>query len=520
MKKKVSVLLSVLMVVSMLMAAVPVVSAAPPAQDKGQDYVVVKDDWLSKLADKYLGNALSYPAIVGVTNQKAATDSSYTKIANADQIEVGWKIYIPSAEEAKTYMTTYALPPTEPVELRVAWWGSQTRHDRTIKVIELFQQKYPNIKVSYEFALWDDYWVKMNTQAAGNNLPDVMQQDYQKIAEWVSKGLLMPLDPYIDSGAIDLRKVSPTTIKSGVLDGKNYGISLGNNTLCVEVDVDAFNKAGVPVPTDKWTWADFENAAMTIHDKLGIYGDADSLYNWELWRSIYLARGENIWSADGTQLGYTDDQPYADFLKMAVRLQQAKAIPTREEEIAANWTLENNPFVKGDAAMTWLWTNQIVGSLNAAGEGRNIKIVNLPVPAGAKTGSHYMKPSMFFSISANTKHPKEAGLFIDFFTNSIEANQILLAERGVPISSDVREGIKPQLGPAQVTMFDFAAAAEKSAAPTPPADPAGASEVSGSNNSFIVTSVIEPVFYGKLSPEEAVALLRQQANAILGKNKK
>jgi multiple sugar transport system substrate-binding protein len=519
MKKKVSVLLSVLMVASMLATAVPVVSAAPPAQGKGQDYVVVKDDWLSKLADKYLGNTLSYPAIVGATNQKAATDSSYAKIANADQIEVGWKIYIPSAEEAQAYLATYALPPTEPVELRVAWWGSQTRHDRTIQVIDMFQKKYPNIKVSYEFALWDDYWVKMNTQAAGSNLPDVMQQDYQKIAEWVSKDLLMPLDPYIDSGAIDLRKVSPTTVKSGVLNGKNYGISLGNNTLCVEVDVDAFNKAGVPVPTDKWTWADFENAAMTIHDKLGIYGDADSLYNWELWRSIYLAMGENIWSADGSQLGYADDQVYADFLKMAVRLQQAKAIPTREEEVAANWTLENNPFVKGEAAMTWLWTNQIVGSLNAAGENRNIKIVNLPVPAGAKTGSHYMKPSMFFSITANAKHPKEAALFIDFFTNSVEANQVLLAERGVPISSAVRDGIKPQLGKAQVTMFDFAAAAEKTAATTPPADPAGASEVSGSANSFIVTSVIEPVFYGKLSPEEGVALLRQQANTILAKNK-
>ena len=69
---------------------------------------------------------------------------------------------------------------------------------------------------------------------------------------------------------------------------------------------------------------------------------------------------------------------------MAVRLQQAKAIPTREEEIAAQWTLENNPFVKGQAAMTWLWTNQIVGSLTAAGEGRNIKIVTLPVPAAPR----------------------------------------------------------------------------------------------------------------------------------------
>src|SRR5512136_621335 len=107
MKKKVSVLLSVLMVVSMLMATVPVVSAAPPAQAKGQDYVVVKDDWLSKLADKYLGNQLSYPAIVGLTNQMAAKDSSYAKIDNPDRIEVGWKIYVPSAEEATAFMATY-----------------------------------------------------------------------------------------------------------------------------------------------------------------------------------------------------------------------------------------------------------------------------------------------------------------------------------------------------------------------------------------------------------------------------
>ena len=54
-----------------------------------------------------------------------------------------------------------------PVELRVAWWGSQDRHNRTIKAIELFQKKYPNIKVTYEFAGWGDYWTKMTTQAAG-----------------------------------------------------------------------------------------------------------------------------------------------------------------------------------------------------------------------------------------------------------------------------------------------------------------------------------------------------------------
>ena len=100
-----------LVIVSMLVVFVPVVTAAPPAQ-AGQDYVVVKDDWLSKLAEKYLGNVLSYPAIQAATNEKAVADSSYHSIANANVIEVGWKIYIPSAEEAKAFMAGWSPKPT------------------------------------------------------------------------------------------------------------------------------------------------------------------------------------------------------------------------------------------------------------------------------------------------------------------------------------------------------------------------------------------------------------------------
>jgi peptide/nickel transport system substrate-binding protein len=103
-------LFNLLLVASMLIVFAPAVTAAPPAQGAGQDYVVVKDDSLSKLADKYLGNLLAYSAIMALTNDKAAKDSSYAKIADANQIEVGWKIYIPSAEEAKAFMGSGAAP--------------------------------------------------------------------------------------------------------------------------------------------------------------------------------------------------------------------------------------------------------------------------------------------------------------------------------------------------------------------------------------------------------------------------
>jgi branched-chain amino acid transport system substrate-binding protein len=96
-------LLNLLLVVMMLAVLVPTALAAPPVQEGGQDYIVVADDWLSKLADKYLANPLAYPAITNYTNQKNKEDSSYAKISDSNLIEVGWKIYIPSAAEADTY---------------------------------------------------------------------------------------------------------------------------------------------------------------------------------------------------------------------------------------------------------------------------------------------------------------------------------------------------------------------------------------------------------------------------------
>src|SRR5438309_7774687 len=44
-----------------------------------------------------------------------------------------------------------AAPAQVKVEMRFAWWGSQDRHNRTIKAIELFEQQHPNITFTYEF---------------------------------------------------------------------------------------------------------------------------------------------------------------------------------------------------------------------------------------------------------------------------------------------------------------------------------------------------------------------------------
>jgi peptide/nickel transport system substrate-binding protein len=129
MRKKI---LSLLLVIAMVAVFVPTTLAAPPAQE-GQDYVVVADDWLSKLADKYLGNPFAYWAIVEYTNNKHAEDDSYAEITDPDLIEVGWKVYIPSAEEAAAVVTA---PPAAPAEITYATQQTTVTLDPAIHVDE------------------------------------------------------------------------------------------------------------------------------------------------------------------------------------------------------------------------------------------------------------------------------------------------------------------------------------------------------------------------------------------------
>jgi len=65
-----------------------------------EEYVVIADDWLSKLADKYWSDLFLYPAIVTATNQKQQSDGTFATIDDVDLIEPGWKLCIVDAATA------------------------------------------------------------------------------------------------------------------------------------------------------------------------------------------------------------------------------------------------------------------------------------------------------------------------------------------------------------------------------------------------------------------------------------
>ncbi|MDE6516467.1 MAG: extracellular solute-binding protein, partial [Acetatifactor sp.] len=144
------------------------------------------------------------------------------------------------------------------ITLRMAWWGSQARHDITVEVIEMYEKDHPNINIEYEFFSFDDYFTKLKTLVASDQVWDIFQLG-GNFPEYMDK--IYFLNEFIDSGVVDVSDISDAYLKiTQDTSGNQIGLSNGLNTYGIAYDVDMFNEAGVPLPTDSWTWDDYADA--------------------------------------------------------------------------------------------------------------------------------------------------------------------------------------------------------------------------------------------------------------------
>ena len=150
------------------------------------------------------------------------------------------------------------------VRLRMFWWGSKERADRTDKVNKLYQQGNAGLTITGKSLGWTDYWPRLATQTAGRNAADVLQMDYRYIFEYARRGALLPLDDYL-SKSLDLKDFNKATIDSGKVDGKIYGVSLGLNSTSLVYDKEFIQSLGLKPPTWQMTWKEIGDLARRDH---------------------------------------------------------------------------------------------------------------------------------------------------------------------------------------------------------------------------------------------------------------
>ncbi|MBD0380846.1 ABC transporter substrate-binding protein [Paenibacillus sedimenti] len=416
-----------------------------------------------------------------------------------------------SGEPAKAAATVTPAASKDPIKLRVAWWGGQSRHDYTLKVIEMYEKQNPHVKIEPEYATFDDYWKKLAPQASANQLPDVIQMDISYLAQYGGKNQLADLAPYTKNGILDVSSVSPNALSGGEYGGKLVGMNLGVNALSTTLDVNTIKGLGAAVPGKDWTWDDFETLAAKA--KEGGKQVGGFAFRHEVFFPYYLRTiDQKMYNADGTALGYSDDKPLIDYFKRYQKWYDSGYILSLDKEAQKKGVAEEDEILLGKAVSGHGWSNQFLAVANLVKD-RPLELFPLPGRNGNK--GLFMKPSMYFSVTNSSKQKEEAAKFISFFVNDVEANKLIKGDRGVPVSSKVKEALKPILSPNEVKIFDYVAWAEQNSSPMDPPNPIGSIEVEK-----LLKSTSEQILYKKTTVEEAAAKFRKDANAILEKNKK
>ena len=103
-----------------------------------------------------------------------------------------------------TSLVPSALADDKNTTINILWWGSQTRHEKTVKLIEKFEELNPDIKVNADYSDWGGHWTKLPAQVAGGQTPDVFQMDYLYLAQYAENNVLAELDSYIADGSLDI----------------------------------------------------------------------------------------------------------------------------------------------------------------------------------------------------------------------------------------------------------------------------------------------------------------------------
>ena len=210
----------------------------------------------------------------------------------------------------------------------------------------------PNVTVKFKEYSASDYDTQLLTDLSSGTQPDVFPlknlKNYYTYAK-ESDGLANLSDvakTYDGDKNIDL---SPYE-----LDGKYYGLPYRQDVWVLFYNKDMFNKAGVSVPTDKWTWDDFVKTAQELKAKLPAAGyDANQVYPTYLhsWQSVVQGVATAQGGSDALNKFATGDFGYMNpFYETAMKVQN-EGLALNYNIVTSNKTQYGAQFTSELAAM-------------------------------------------------------------------------------------------------------------------------------------------------------------------------
>ena len=106
---------------------------------------------------------------------------------------------------------------------------------------------------------------RLSASFASGSPPDVYLINYRHNGQFVSKGVLEPLGPKLEKAkGLSADQFFNVPMEAFTYNGVLQCIPFNQSSLVVYYNKDLFEKHGVPLPTNDWTWDDFVAAAKAL----------------------------------------------------------------------------------------------------------------------------------------------------------------------------------------------------------------------------------------------------------------
>ncbi len=188
-----------------------------------------------------------------------------------------------------------AEPTKGPATVDFLAWGDNADLPAWEKFSSLYMERNPNVTVNVTTVADPNanFYPKLQTSIAGGTPPHVSSFQGWEWQTYADKGLLAPIDDYVTRD--NFTAPYPEGIKS-IKDstdrnGKRYLIPLQIATMIMFYIKQPFDEAGIPYPTDDWTFEEFIDIAQKLTDTSGDFKKYGLQANGSWFRDIGWIRG-------------------------------------------------------------------------------------------------------------------------------------------------------------------------------------------------------------------------------------
>ena len=316
------------------------------------------------------------------------------------------------------------------------------------RFIAEFEKRRPGIKIKYE-PVSGDYYMKFQTQIAGNAAPDIIDLAGKTLAEYGSRGALVDLRSFIKKDNFSLDDFYKLSLaEAAVPSGAVFGLPQVGGPEVLFYSKDLFDKAHLSYPDESWTWQDALKAARKLTVDLDGDGRVDQfgiscpLQGWMATLPFIWENGGDLLDPGKTRCVLHSPETGEAIQFLLDLRHKYKVAPTATSD--ATYGEWDALFASGRIGMVICHPEEL---LSRYAKAKNLRWDLCPRPKGRK-GRVPRYTGSVLSIWSGSRHKEEAWELVKFLTSKevlkeFARNNWMPARRSVAESPDFVKDATP-----------------------------------------------------------------------------